>query len=402
MNKKIMIVLLSAVMAVSAAACGNGKGGKGSAGGSGQESTENKTKDSAAASDVSYDLEKDVKLGKYMGLKVGLPNTYKVTKKQIEEYAENVGQYYAKPTYKDTDKKTVEDGDTVNIDYEGKKDGVAFDGGTAADQYLTIGSNSFIDGFEDGLIGKKVGETVDLNLTFPEDYQSEEMAGADVVFTVTIHKIVKEDKSKKFELTDSFVQENFQCENVSEFKKQVKENLETMNENTKTSDTRRAVLEQLQKVCEATVPQELLDARVDSYIEVFTKTNVTEEGATLEDYLKEKRDGMTQEDFRKEVVTEMESSLKTEMILEAIAKKEGIEIDEEAFKNYVQQQMTANGCEKEEDFYKLNGTDAESGEAYTRKIFLGMNALNVIVDNAKIEYGVTQEDTAADQDTKSE
>lgn len=228
------------------------------------------------------------------------------------------------------------------------------------------------------------------------------MAGADVVFTVTIHKIVKEDKSKKFELTDSFVQENFQCENVSEFKKQVKENLETMNENTKTSDTRRAVLEQLQKVCEATVPQELLDARVDSYIEVFTKTNVTEEGATLEDYLKEKRDGMTQEDFRKEVVTEMESSLKTEMILEAIAKKEGIEIDEEAFKNYVQQQMTANGCEKEEDFYKLNGTDAESGEAYTRKIFLGMNALNVIVDNAKIEYGVTQEDTAADQDTKSE
>lgn len=402
MNKKIMIVLLSAVMAVSAAACGNGKGGKGSAGGSGQESTENKTKDSAAASDVSYDLEKDVKLGKYMGLKVGLPNTYKVTKKQIEEYAENVGQYYAKPTYKDTDKKTVEDGDTVNIDYEGKKDGVAFDGGTAADQYLTIGSNSFIDGFEDGLIGKKVGETVDLNLTFPKDYQSEEMAGADVVFTVTIHKIVKEDKSKKFELTDSFVQENFQCENVSEFKKQVKENLETMNENTKTSDTRRAVLEQLQKVCEATVPQELLDARVDSYIEVFTKTNVTEEGATLEDYLKEKRDGMTQEDFRKEVVTEMESSLKTEMILEAIAKKEGIEIDEEAFKNYVQQQMTANGCEKEEDFYKLNGTDAESGEAYTRKIFLGMNALNVIVDNAKIEYGVTQEDTAADQDTKSE
>lgn len=337
-----------------------------------------------------------------MGLKVGLPNTYKVTKKQIEEYAENVGQYYAKPTYKDTDKKTVEDGDTVNIDYEGKKDGVAFDGGTAADQYLTIGSNSFIDGFEDGLIGKKVGETVDLNLTFPEDYQSEEMAGADVVFTVTIHKIVKEDKSKKFELTDSFVQENFQCENVSEFKKQVKENLETMNENTKTSDTRRAVLEQLQKVCEATVPQELLDARVDSYIEVFTKTNVTEEGATLEDYLKEKRDGMTQEDFRKEVVTEMESSLKTEMILEAIAKKEGIEIDEEAFKNYVQQQMTTNGCEKEEDFYKLNGTDAESGEAYTRKIFLGMNALNVIVDNAKIEYGVTQEDTAADQDTKSE
>ncbi len=402
MNKKIMIVLLSAVMAVSAAACGNGKGGKGSAGGSGQESTENKTKDSAAASDVSYDLEKDVKLGKYMGLKVGLPNTYKVTKKQIEEYAENVGQYYAKPTYKDTDKKTVEDGDTVNIDYEGKKDGVAFDGGTAADQYLTIGSNSFIDGFEDGLIGKKVGETVDLNLTFPEDYQSEEMAGADVVFTVTIHKIVKEDKSKKFELTDSFVQENFQCENVSEFKKQVKENLETMNENTKTSDTRRAVLEQLQKVCEATVPQELLDARVDSYIEVFTKTNVTEEGATLEDYLKEKRDGMTQEDFRKEVVTEMESSLKTEMILEAIAKKEGIEIDEEAFKNYVQQQMTTNGCEKEEDFYKLNGTDAESGEAYTRKIFLGMNALNVIVDNAEIEYGVTQEDTAADQDTKSE
>ena len=98
------------------------------------------------------------------------------------------------------EKSVVESGDTVNIDFEGKKDGVAFDGGTSQGYNLTIGSGSFIDGFEDGLIGVNVGDTVDLNLTFPEGYQNADLAGQDVVFTVTVNFICASNSS---EMVDS-------------------------------------------------------------------------------------------------------------------------------------------------------------------------------------------------------
>ena len=201
-----------------------------------------------------------VKLGDYSALKVSLPNSYKVTKKQIEDYANNMAQYYAQPVYKDTKKKKVEEGDTVNIDYVGKRDGEAFDGGTASGYNLTIGSHSFIDGFEEGLVGKKVGETVDLDLTFPEDYQNQEMAGVDVVFTVTINKIVEVDETAEFELNDEFVKQYFQFDTVEDYMKEVKSYLKTTNESNKTMDTRQAVIDQLQEICEVNLPQELLDA----------------------------------------------------------------------------------------------------------------------------------------------
>ena len=169
MKKKIFIILLAAVMAATAAACAGGDKkddttktetddtGSDSESDSKTEADSDKddkdrTEVASQAEQVEYDVNECVKLGDYSALKVSLPNSYKVTKKQIEDYANNMAQYYAQPVYKDTKKKKVEEGDTVNIDYVGKKDGEAFDGGTASGYNLTIGSHSFIDGFEEGLV----------------------------------------------------------------------------------------------------------------------------------------------------------------------------------------------------------------------------------------------------------
>lgn len=382
MKKKILMVLLAAAMAMSAGACGKEaqKDSSGGAQADGKQST-------AEADKVDYQAEECVKLGDYLAMEISLPNDYKVTEEQIEDYANNMAQYSAQPSYKDTNKKKVEEGDIVNIDYEGKKDGVAFDGGTDTGFHLEIGSNTFIDGFEEGLIGKKVGQTVDLDLTFPENYQSADLAGQAVVFTVKINKIVKEDPDAKFELTDEYVKKNFNVDTVDDYKKQVKDYLEELNKNNKTTDTRQAVINKLQEVCEVNLPNELLEARTSDYVVQFTNNNCTD-GTTLADYLSKNYNGMTEEDFRENITNEMRTSLTTELILEAIAKKEGIELDEDAFADYVKQQMEVYAYEKEEDFYKANGVDAAAGEAYERKVFVCNRALDKVVENAKVAYGV--------------
>lgn len=398
MKKKVIMILLAAVLSVSAGACGK-ENQKDSQSDTQADDNQTDTKDekqdakeeTSKADQVSYDIKKSVTLGDYIGLKVSLPNEYKVTKEQVEDYALSMAQYNAQPVYKDTNKKTVEEGDTVNIDYEGKKDGEAFEGGIAKGYHLKIGSDNFIDGFEDGLIGAKVGQTLDLNLTFPENYPSADLAGAAVVFTVKVNKIVEEDPDAKFELNDEYVQQYYQCETVAEYKKKVKSYLEADNKKNKELDTRQEVIHKLQENCEVTIPDELLEARVADSIVIFTNRNCSD-GTSLKDYLASNYNGMTEEDFQSDITNEVQTNLKTELILEAIVEKEGLKLEEEAFQEYVQQQMEANAYETAEDFYKANGVNVKSGEAYERKVFLCNQALDMVVEQAEIKYGVAPEE----------
>ena len=168
--KKRIVIMLTAVMmtAALATACAKSEKDGGKSDIQQMHATED---DGSKAGKIQYDAKDCVTLGDYSALQISVKNTYEVTQEQIDDYARRMAEFYAQPVYKDTDKKVVENGDTVNIDYEGRQDGVAFEGGTAKGAYLTIGSGRFIDGFEEGLTGKKVGETVDLNLTFPDPYE---------------------------------------------------------------------------------------------------------------------------------------------------------------------------------------------------------------------------------------
>ena len=157
MTKRLIAAATVCALAVSVIGCGSNSG------------SVNKIR--------SYDVEKYVTLGDYDGMEVEVAGDFEVSDEDVVDYINGMLSYY--PSYEDTDKQTVEDGDCVNIDYEGKKDGVAFDGGTAQGYVLEIGSGTFIDGFEDGVIGMKTGETKDLNLKFPDSYQSTDLAGKD-------------------------------------------------------------------------------------------------------------------------------------------------------------------------------------------------------------------------------
>ncbi len=362
MTKRLIAAATVCALAVSVIGCGSNSG------------SVNKIR--------SYDVEKYVTLGDYDGMEVEVAGDFEVSDEDVVDYINGMLSYY--PSYEDTDKQTVEDGDCVNIDYEGKKDGVAFDGGTAQGYVLEIGSNTFIDGFEEGLIGVNVGETVDLNLTFPEDYQSADLAGADVVFTVTVNKIVKKVETTYDQLTDEYVSDNLNYESVDALYNDTKSYMEDDCEQNRVVAERSAVLDKLIENSKVAIPDGLLEMKVDQYIQQFTKQNC-QDGKTLSDYLSANYN-MTEEDFNSTITSEMEENLDDEMVLEALVKAEGETLDEEGFASYVASAMKNGSYETEEDLYAAYDSDYEDGRSYLEHRYLLTNALTNLLDKCKITY----------------
>lgn len=372
--KKKLVVLLAAVCAVSMlGGCGSDK----------KNDKKSDKKESKSTVSIDYNASDYVTLGDYLGMQVALDSNYEVTDDDVKSKIETLIASY--PAYEDTDKTTVENGDFVNIDYEGLKDGVAFDGGTAKGTVLEIGSNKFIDGFESGLIGANVGDTVSLNLTFPENYQSTELAGQAVVFNVTINKIVTKQDINYDNITDQYVADNFSgqgYETVQALKDGVKEQLTKSNESTKETDTQSAILEKLQEVCTVnSLPDGVLDQRVKDYKDEMEKTLKDKYNMSVEDYLSSMNE--TQEQFDTEVNDYMQKNLEVELILTAIADKEGIEVDEDGYKEYINN-IISNGNYADE-----NALMDEYGEDYVKNIYRNNKAMDLITEKAVVTYGNT-------------
>lgn len=375
--KKKLVILLVAVCAVSMlGGCGTGKKSDKKETKETEETEENK-----AAKDIEYNASDYVTLGEYKGMEVKLTSNYEVTDEDVKSKIESLLTSY--PAYEDSDKTTVEDGDFVNIDYEGLQDGVAFEGGTAQGTVLEIGSGSFIEGFESGLIGANVGDTVSLNLTFPENYQNTEMAGQAVVFNVTINKIVNKADMTYDTMTDQYVTDNFSSsgyETVQDLKDGVKEQLTQSNESTKESDTQSAVLEKLKEVCTVnSLPDGVLDQRVKEYKEQMEKVLKEKYDMGMEDYLSSIN--KTQEDFDTEITDYMQQNLEMEMILTAIADKENIEVDEDGYKEYLANVISGGGYEDEDALME------EYGEDYVKTIYRNNKAMDMVRENAVVTYG---------------
>ena len=377
--KKRMMLLLCAVC-TAALLCGCGTGQKDNS-----DKKESTGKEEASGSKdqetVEYNAADYVELGEYKGMEVSL-GSYEVTDEDVKNEVKNTLLSY--PVYEDSEKDTVEDGDFVNIDYEGLKDGVAFNGGTAQGAVLEIGSNSFIDGFEEGLIGAKVGEKVALDLTFPENYQNTELAGQAVVFNVTVNKIVNKSDMTYDMLDDAFVEKNMSSQGyktVEDFENGVREQLEESRAATKKQETQAAVIQKLREVCKVKeFPEGLLDQRMEEYVSRF-EANLEAYGMKLEDYLK--TSNVTEEDFQaqaKQLVTE---TLEGELIIEAIAGKENVEFSDEEFAEYKKSVVEDYGYENEEALLE------QHGEAYVKNVFVREKTLDMLIENAKITYGET-------------
>lgn len=386
MKKKLMLLLCAVCAAALFGGCGTGKKGNDSK----EESTEEAKGSEENTEPIEYNAEEYVELGEYTGLEISL-GSYDVTDEEVREQVNaSLADY---PVYEDLDKDTVEEGDFVNIDYEGLKDGVAFNGGTAQGAVLEIGSGSFIPGFEDGLIGKKVGEKVALDLTFPEGYQNEELAGQAVVFNVTVNKIVNQSIMTYEQADDAFIEKNMSSQGyhtVKELEDGIREKLEENKEATKETETQAAVIQKLREVCKVNgFPEGLIDQRIKEYMERFETNLQASYGISVEDYLKSTN--TTEEDFDAQVKQLVTETVEGELIIAAIAKKEGIEITDEGFEEYKKNIVETYGYADEEALIQ------QHGEEYVRNVYLNELTVDKLLESAKVTYG---ENAAADGATE--
>lgn len=270
-----------------------------------------------------------VTLGEYKGVEVEVPSV-EVTDEEVEEKVQSLLSYYA--TTNDITEGTVEEGHTVNIDYTGYINDVQFDGGTATGASLTIGSNSFIDGFEDGLIGVNVGDTVTLNLQFPDPYlNNPDYAGKDVVFEVKVNSI---QETVLPELTDAFIAENTTYTTVDEYKAALRENLESSKEDDIKSDKLNDVWSIIIENCEVIAyPEELVAQYQDEMNDYYTQIATNYFNTTLEEYVTS--NGSTMEEFNEIVEEYGKSSAISELIAIGIAEKEAIEVSDDELNEYV-------------------------------------------------------------------
>ena len=326
-----------------------------------------------------YKASDYVTLGEYKNLTVEV-DPVEVTDEQI------MSRISAETTQVLTE-GTVEDGDVANIDYVGKLDGEEFDGGSAEGYDLEIGSCTFIDGFEDGIIGMQVGETKDLELKFPEEYHSEDLAGKDVVFTVTVNSI-----SRVPELTDEIAAEVVEGMTAEAYKESVREEMEA---DAKEAQKTEAQQKLIQKVYEnATIdgyPEENLQYTVDrakSYYEWLASMY----GMTLEDYLVAY--GMDEETFMEQVQPVAEEALGQEMTLLAIAEAEGMEISDEEYQEGLEKYAETQGMD---DPAKL---EEAYGENYIRNSLLQEKVLEFLYENATIEE-VKETEAASEEETEA-
>jgi len=288
----------------------------------------------------------EVKLGSYTNLGVK-KDKVKVTKEEIEHEIEHMRSHYAESVVKDA---AIEDGDTAVIDFEGFKDGVAFPGGKAENYSLEIGSNTFIPGFEEQLKGHVSGEDVEVKVTFPEDYHSEDLKGQDAIFKVKIHEV----KTTVIPEVGPEFFEDLGMEGIDSLEKleeQIKENLTVAKENDAENKYIDELLEKALENTEITVPEVLIHNETDRMLEQY-KQNLSMQGLTLEQFYK--FTNSNEDALRDQMKEEAEKRVKMRFMLEEIAKVENIEVTDEQAKEEAKK-LAEKYQMAEEEFVKLFG-----------------------------------------------
>ena len=316
-------------------------------------------------------VKPEVTLGKYMGVTVTKADT-SVSDEEVDAELDKERNQNAR-TITVTDRPVAE-GDTAVIDFEGFVDGVPFEGGKGENHPLEIGSHTFIDNFEEQLVGKNAGEEVEVNVTFPEQYQAADLAGKPAVFKVKINEI----KTKELpELDDEFAQEvSSEFDTLAEYKESVKKNLEEQKKN----EVRRAQEDEaLQKIIDKSkmdIPEAMIDTQCETMIEEFAQ-RIAQSGLTLEQYLQFSGttiDGM-KEQVRPEALTRIQSSL----VLEQIAKEENIEVTDEDIDAEIEKMAASYGMEADQ----LKGYMGDAQRDSMKKELALSKAADLIMENVK-------------------
>lgn len=314
----------------------------------------------------------DVTLGEYKGVTVKKQVT-EVTDAQVDAKVEEERAKQASEV--SVDDRPVKDGDTVNLDYAGSVDGVAFAGGTAEGQTLKIGSHTFIPGFEEQMVGMSIGEEKDLDVTFPENYHAEDLAGKKAVFHVKVNAITE---TQLPELDDDFAKDISEFDTLDEYKADVRAKLEAQAaENDKNAFT-NAVLEKVLENATVDIPEAMIQAQIDSMMRDF-EYRLSSQGLKLEDFMK--YTGQDMQAFRAGYHDQAAKSVKAHLVLTAIEKAEGVDATEEE----VDKQLAQFAPQMGGDVETLEKTISDADRLYFKADAIRENTIKLLCDNAKAE-----------------
>ncbi len=267
----------------------------------------------------------------------------------------------------------VENGDTINLDYSGSIDGVKFDGGTAEGQTLVIGSNTFIPGFEDQLVGVKAGEEKDVKVTFPAEYHAKELAGKDAVFACKINKIQKKELP---ELNDEFAQDVSEFDTMDEYRESVKSNLVSDKEKAAKNAKTNEAVDKLIESSKMDIPDAMVASQAEQMYEDFAR-RLQSQGIPIDMYLQYQ--GSTEAKFKEDIKPQALKQIQERLVLEAVAEKADIKISDEDFDAEVKK--IADQYKMDVDKLKESMSDYEKDQL--KKDMAVQKAVELVTDSAK-------------------
>jgi trigger factor len=315
-------------------------------------------------------VKPEVILGELEGLEVSIP-IFELSEEDVNQQMADMSSHYALLIEKAVEAAVM--GDTVTIDFEGLIDGEDFPGGSGDDYQLELGSHTFIPGFEEQVVGLKVGDTADVVVKFPDAYHAEELAGKAAVFKVNVHKI--ESKQPR-ELDDEFAQEVSKFDTIAELKDDVRKNLQTAMENRKKSLIREAVLSKALENCQIDVPGAVVKMQLEKMLQQFSE-QLRMQGLSMEQYFQ--LTGRNVDRFNEEMYPEGEKNARTNFLLEKIMEEKGFDISDEELDNQINE--IAVSMEVEPDQARQNLAGVMDDLAYRLKI---EKAVDYLVDHAVV------------------
>ena len=323
---------------------------------------------------VSVDVKPEVEIKDYEGIEIEDP-TMEGTDELIDSEVENERAMNARII--NVDDRAVEEGDTVNIDFKGSLDGEYFDGGTAESQDLKVGSNTFIPGFEEQLIGHEIGEEFDINVKFPEDYHQKDLAEKDAKFEIKINSISYEELP---ELDDEFVKDISEFDTLDEFKEDLrKKKEEEFKVNSKMEKERRAI-DKIGEMVDTDIPEGMINAQIDDMIRNYDQT-LRAQGISFEDYIK--MVGQSLDEFKETMKPEAEKTVKNDLALEALVKSENVEVSDEEVEEEVNKVVEEYFKDDKDHMEKMREYMLNQNKEVVREDLKKRKAIDKLVEKVK-------------------
>lgn len=330
-------------------------------------------------------VKPEVTLGKYMGITVTKVDT-DVTDEEVDEALERERSNNAR-TITVTD-RPAEMGDTVLIDFEGFMDGEAFEGGKGENHSLELGSHSFIDTFEDQLVGRNAGDDVDVNVTFPEQYQSAELAGRPALFKVKLHEI----RTKELpELDDEFAQDVSEFDTLAEYKESLRKDLQEQKENEAKRTREDEAVRKIIDGAQMDIPDAMIDFQCESMLDDFAQQILMQSGLTIEQYMQ--ISGVTIDDLKDQARPDAVTRIQSSLVLEQIAKEENIEVTDADVDAEVEKMASAYGMEAD----KLREHMGEEEKKSMKRDIAITKAVAFVMDNAEEREKDAEAETEAEE-----